>query len=467
MSQAQATEADEAGSSRPIKQRIVSAGIWSLVGHGFSLTIRFASNLLLTRLLAPDMFGVMAIAMIIITGLGMFSDVGLDQSIIRSTRGHDVRFLNTVWVIQIFRSILIWLFVVVAVLLLMLLTQHDLVSASSVYGNPSLRPVLLVLSVTALISGLSSTKIATSGRSLFVRNVVQMEVGSQAAGLCGVIAWLFFDRSVWALVFGAIVTSATRTLMSHLWLPGQANRWHWDRSAASEIFSFGKWIFLTSIAGFLLGNSDRLILGGLIDARTLGVYSIAVTIFALLEQILTRVIASAVFPALSEFARNRRSELKKAYSKFYMTIALAAYFCFGVLVLSSKTVIGVLYDARYSDAGWMLGVLSIGLLATPLQVSIQCFIALGAPQIHFRVLAVRLFGLLLSLPLGFQLFGLEGALVAIAANQLLALPIVIVNARKFGVFDLKKELVVLPAIGLGLMSGAVLNLAIDRLHAFL
>src|SRR5262245_49230326 len=103
-----------------LKQRVLNAGLWSLSGYGLSQAIRFGSNLLMTRLLVPEMFGVMAIATLVMVGLAMFSDVGLKPSVIQSKRGNDPAFLNTAWVIQILRGLVLWFFALCVSLLVFL-----------------------------------------------------------------------------------------------------------------------------------------------------------------------------------------------------------------------------------------------------------------------------------------------------------------------------------------------------------
>src|SRR4030081_2887241 len=96
-------------SSQPsLNHRVLNAGMWSLAGFALSLIIRLGSNLLMTRLLVPEMFGVMAIASTVMVGLAMFSDLGLKENIVQSTRGNEPTYLNTAWVIQILRGVLIW-----------------------------------------------------------------------------------------------------------------------------------------------------------------------------------------------------------------------------------------------------------------------------------------------------------------------------------------------------------------------
>jgi hypothetical protein len=62
-----------------LRQRVLKAGAWTLAGFGASQVIRFGSNLLMTRLLVPEMFGVMAVANVVMVGLSLFSDIGLPR----------------------------------------------------------------------------------------------------------------------------------------------------------------------------------------------------------------------------------------------------------------------------------------------------------------------------------------------------------------------------------------------------
>ena len=91
-----------------LRQRILRAGTWTFVGYGVSQAIRLGGNLVMTRLLVPEMFGVMAIASIVLAMLMMLSDIGLTHNIVQSRRGEDPVFLNTAWAVQIIRGGLLW-----------------------------------------------------------------------------------------------------------------------------------------------------------------------------------------------------------------------------------------------------------------------------------------------------------------------------------------------------------------------
>jgi O-antigen/teichoic acid export membrane protein len=440
----------------PLKQRVFTASAWSLGGYGVGMVIRFGSNLVMTRLLVPQMFGVMAIASVVMVGLALFSDLGLRQNIVQSRRGSDPAFLNTAWAVQILRGLVLWTCALFVSLVIFLAGRFGLVPPDSVYANPSLPYVIAALSFGAVISGFTSTKVFEASRNLSLGRITQRDIAAQTTGLACMLAWASVDRSIWVLVAGSLAAGTFQVVFSHLWLPGTKNIWHWDRGAATEIFHFGKWIFASSILGFLVNNSDRLLLGWLVDSSVLGVYAIAFLMFNAIEQVLTRVIGAVAFPALSEVVRDRK-DLKAAYYKFHRVIAPASYFCAGVLMTSGQTLVHVLYDPRYADAGWMLQILSASLLIAPFHLATQSYLALGRPQLHTRVLVLRLVALVVALPLGFFLYGTAGAIWGVVASLFLYLPILVFYNVRCGVFSLEKELVVLPAAFLGAAAGLSLT----------
>ncbi len=416
----------------------------------------------MTRLLVPDMFGVMAIATLVMVALAMFSDLGLSQNVIRSDRGSDPAFLNTAWMIQIFRGVLLWFLALSVGLLVLLADRMDMFPKNSAYLDPRLPYVIVLVSFTALIGGFQSTKLFEARRNLSLAHVTKIQITSQVAGLLLMFGWVLIDRSIWALVAGNVCSALVTVLLSHAWLPGVRNHWDWNRSAFSEIFHFGKWLFLSSILGFLANQGDRLLLGGLIDATLLGVYVIAAGIFNLAEQLLSIIIGDVSFSALSEVIRERPAHLKTSYYGFHVVIAPITYFCAGILMFFGQTLIALLYDRRYEQAGWMLEIISVALVTIPFRVAIDCLLALGLSRLFTQLLAIRVVSLFLLVPLGFHYFNLPGALWGFVASHFSSLPAIIYYKIRYGLFDLSKELLLMPAWLAGVLLAMGLNLAIGH-----
>ncbi len=452
---------ENAAERTPLKRRVVNAGAWSLLGYVAGQVIRFGSNLLMTRLLVPEMFGVMAIASLVMAALQMFSDVGLKLNIIQSKRGGDPAFLDTAWSIQIVRGVVLCTAALVIAIAIYAFQRAGMVGGATVYADPMLPFVIGTLSCGALFAGVSSTKLAEAGRNLALGLVTKLELISQVAGLLCMLLWVVVDRSIWALVAGNLCGGLVMTVASHLWLPGNVNRWQWDRGAVHEIIHFGKWIFLSSVLGFLVNNGDRLLLGGMVSSATLGAYVIAFMIFSSIDQLLSKIIGDISFPALSEIARERPEALKITYYQIHLVVACVSYFSAGALMMSGQALIDLLYDLRYAQAGWMLQVLAVAFLSIPLRTVTQCFMALGMPRLFSNIIVVRLAALIIAMPLGFRFFGLPGAVWGIALSQLSYIPSLIFNSIKHSLFDLRRELLPLPMVfigmGLGKLFAAVMG----------
>jgi O-antigen/teichoic acid export membrane protein len=316
---------------------------------------------------------------------------------------------------------------------------------------------MAVLSLNAVIGGFTSTKLATANRNLSMGWVTRIELLSQVAGFVFMITWALIDRSIWALVIGSLIAAIFRMLLSHFVLPGEKNRLCLEIQAFWEIFHFGKWIFLTSILGFLAMNGDRLLLGTLTDSATLGIYAIAYFVVHAIKKILSKIMGSIAFPAFSEIARERREALKTVYYKFRLPVDIATLFFTGLLFASGHLLIQLLYDERYVAAGHMLEILSIGLITARFSLDGQIYMALGKPRLLTPLLLIPVLALFGLMPLAFHTWGLNGAVWVVGVSTLLSVPITFYFRIQYNLFDLKRELMVLPMLVVGYLFGLIMN----------
>lgn len=414
-----------------------------------SQVMRLASNLVMTRLLMPEMFGVMALANVLMTGMQMLSDLGLKQNIVQSHRGNDPVFLNTVWSVQILRAGLLWLLMLCGAGGIHLASEWGWVPAQSVYAEPVLPLVIGILSFNILIIGFESTKLATASRSLALGRMMLIDLSCNLAGVLFMVGWALMEPSIWALVLGTLFTSVLRMSASHLLLPGVSNRLGWDGDSLREILHFGKWVFVTSLLGFLAANGDRILLGGLTDPATLGIYSIAFMMVSAMRDALAQLGSSVAFPAFSEIVRERREDLCRAYYKFRLPMDVITLLLTGILFSAGHLLIQALYDERYAAAGHMVEILGIALFEVRFALSSQGFLAMGLPKLLVPVILTRLLVLVGLMPLAYNWWGLDGALWVIGGSALFALPFTLLLKIRHGLFDLRRELLVLPLLGVG------------------
>jgi O-antigen/teichoic acid export membrane protein len=428
-----------------------------LAGYALSQAIRLGSSLVLTRLLAPDIYGVMSVGYMVITALVMFSDVGLAAGAIQNRRGDEPAFLNVTWIVQIVRGVVIMLAALAAATALSLGWLNGLLPAHSVYADPRIPSLLAVVSLYGLVSGFESTKVYLARRQIALGLLTRIDLLTQAVGTAFVIAWAFVSPSVWALATGWVFGAVFKTVLTHALLPGPRNRLAWNAAAFHEVFHFGKWTVLSSIFSFLLTSGDRLLLGVLFNAVTMGLYSIAGLLLSALQAALSKVVGYAVLPALSEIVRGRPGDLKATVYRIRRPLDLICLSAAGVLFFLGPPLVKLLYDSRYATAGWMLSVLGLTLVATRLDVFDQCLVALGRVRLLSVLNAVRLVALYTLVPLGYLGFGMEGAVTAVAISAIFNSVVVLSLQARLGLIDLRRELLALPIFGAGLLAGWLLR----------
>ena len=426
-----------------LKGRAVKASILELVGFAGAQVLRFASSLILSRLLFPEAFGLAALVSIFTFGLVMLSDVGLLESVVQNKRGDDQRFLDTAWTLQVARGVLLWLMACVLAWPMAL-----------AYGQPELSWMLVVGSSSLLILGFSSTSLFTLRRRMASGQLVRMELAAQGFGLVVTVPFAYWFPSAWAIVTGGLASAVYRTVASHLIDVGYRNRLGWDAEARHAIVSFGKWIFASSAFEFFSRQGDRLLLGHYLGVATLGVYSIASLLAEALGSATARISHSVLFPLFSQIRRDDPARLRELYYKTRLRLDLFGLVPIGMCMVLSQTLVDVLYDHRYQEAGWMLRLLCVrvamGTILVPLST---CLFSSGHTQYGLIQNAVRVIWILVGIPLAWSQWGVQGVVWTAATCELPALVVLWRAFHKLGLLMPRRELIAVAAVVVGLMLG--------------
>ncbi len=430
-------------SSAALQGRVRRASAWTSIGHGAGQLLRLLNNLILWHLLAPEVFGLMALVNACLTGLGLFSDLGLGPSIVQSARGNDPKYLNTAWTLQIGRGVLISL---AACLLAW--------PMAALYRQPQFAYLLLVISLSPFIMGFYSTRVFTAARKMALGHLSAINLVSQTAGIAVMIvgAWLY--HSIWAIVAGMLVSSALYTIWSHTFLPGIRNRFQWDAASARSLLHFGGWIFLSTSLTFLAGQSDRLVFGRMIPMAMLGVYSIATTFVAMSQTLASQVFSSVLFPVLSRL-HGEKADLSATFLRIRKPWLLLCGCTAACFVAGGPTLIRLLYKSNAYDAGWIMQILSGAVWLVALaNTNENALLAMGLPKWLAAGNAGKLAGMVLLIPIGFWSFGFPGAVAGIAASEILKYSVSVLGTRRRKLkglaqdFRLSLLVVVTSAIGL-------------------
>ena len=418
--------------SRPqLFTRAIRGSAFIVLGYGGSQALRLGANLILTRLLFPEAFGLMAIVTVFLVGLTMFSDVGIGPSISQSRRGDDPDFLNTAWTIQVIRGFGLWL-----------AAWALSWPVSWFYGDPALAYLLPVAGIALAIGGFDPTRIETAHRHLLVGRLTVLDLISQSIGIVTMVGLALWLQSVSALVLGNLVGVAARLVLTHFFLPGTPNRFRWEPAAASELIGFGKWIFASTIFGFLSAQGDRAVLGKVLTLSMLGVYNIGYFLASfpiLLGYAVTGRVLIPIYrekPARGSTANfHRLRQMRFALTGVILTLVL-------IMAHAGLPLVGFLYDDRYAQAGAI--VIAIACIQIPQIIGMsydQAALAAGDSRGFFVLSFVRATIQMTCLLIGATTAGLVGALVGLGVSALAVYPFVIWLARRHFVWDPVHDLV--------------------------
>jgi O-antigen/teichoic acid export membrane protein len=411
--------------------RFMRSSVFTLGGYAMAQVLRLASNLILTRLLFPEAFGMMALVSVIMQGLAMFSDVGVSPSIMQSKRGDDQKFLDTAWTIQVIRGVLLWL---TACLLA--------IPVATLYGEPLLAWILPCAGVTLFITGFNPTRLDSANRHLLMGRLTGLDLSVQAVTVVITIALAWYLESVWALVISGIISSILVLTAYNVFLPGQRNRFQWEREAADELISFGKWIFLSTICGFLYMQGDKLLIGKFLTLEQFGIYNIGFFLASfplLMGSMMTR---KLLIPLYRERPPSESMENFRSLQRMRFSLTAGMMAMTGGLSIAGVVLIDIMYDPRYLMAGAVVVLIAAMQMPQILVMTYeQAALASGDSRRFFVLSAARAVLTLGCLYVGLRFGGLFGALIGQGIAGLAAYPFVVWLARHARAWDPKHDVV--------------------------
>lgn len=318
---------------------------WVTGSYAFTQVARLATNVILAKLLAPQLFGIMLIINTLRTGLELLSDIGIAHNIISNPRGGESVFFNTAFTLQVIRGF--------ALGILALLVAGPVVR---MYDRPELTMLVPLMSILFILSGLQAPSRFLMMKHGEVRAYALSDIMLGIGSIAINVGLALYTPTVWALFIGLIMTTTLQTIVTHMLMERGVLKLRLDRDCVRQITSFGKWVFLSSLIYFLAMNYDRLYFAKAIPFAVLGIYGVARTFSDAAGQLVQRLGDMLIYPKIAathQDGAELRAILAPARGRLLLIIAGGL----AVVVALSDRIILLLYDQRYHAAAFMLPVL--------------------------------------------------------------------------------------------------------------
>ncbi|XOF35363.1 MAG: oligosaccharide flippase family protein [Candidatus Electrothrix sp. YB6] len=372
-----------------------------------STLISFVRNVVLARLLAPEDFGLIALALVLIQGMDALTSVGVEKYLIQKKKIDDV-IVGNIWLLNIVRGILLTL------LALALCPLY-----SSLVNNPATMQVLRIIAFVPLVEGLYNPNSILAERAMQFGRITVYETVCAVLNVSIVVfmAWLLRDAE--ALAWGILLGTFLDNLLAYFFFPPPKIP-KFDLSCQLELLSVAKHFAVIAAGTMIMMQGDNLIVGTLEGSEQLGLYVIAyqLAIFPIsfLHQIANR-IALPVFSSLQLDKFRLRSVLGNVLQVQLATIIpfviTAAFFAHELIV--------TLYGEAWTESGNVLRALVFVTLGRGLtHICVPYITGTGAFSFASKMKIFETSLFLVSVYIGTKYFGLIGAALGAGTGYMAA-----------------------------------------------
>jgi len=334
----------------PLVTRVRSGISWNVSSSLLGQFIGFLRSVTLARILAPEDFGLFAMALTVVTAADALTTIGLDRTIIANqfqTRAELEAHLDTVWSAELIRRIIVALVVSLSAF-----------PMAQFYRQSDLKIIIPILACANLVQGFQNIGLVLLQKEINFRRVFWFDLTTNVGGVVLTIALAAVLRNVWALVLGMLLTATIGTALSYVF-HSYRPRVKFERVALAKAAHFGKFAIVFAVASYVANTADNIMVGRLLGTAALGNYSLAFNIASAPIIVVIFSVSAVLLPAYAEINSQDPAMLEPAFTKSFNLTVLIMLTIAVPLFFFADEVVQVLFGARWTSAGSVLRILAL------------------------------------------------------------------------------------------------------------
>ena len=316
-----------------LRSKGLKALAWDFFGKLARYGTTFIVTIILSRLLEPSDFGLIAMVMVIVILALVFTDVGLGAALVQRRRLLPVHY-SSVFFFNIFIGGS-----------LTLLTYLSVDWISGFYNNKELIPILKVTALLFVINSFSSVQMSKLSRELNYKALAKSDIGAAVlSGLTG-IGLAFYGAGVWSLVAQVVSRGVYYNIFIwsvSKWVPSLL----FSFKALRQLWGFGFRMFLSTLLEIIYRRLDIIIIGKLFTPAILGFFDQAKRLDLMITYLSSGSIMAVMFPVLSK-VQNDLIRFQNIILKILGIIVFITFFLLGVMYVISDEFIVLLYGEKW------------------------------------------------------------------------------------------------------------------------
>ncbi|MBL8062705.1 MAG: lipopolysaccharide biosynthesis protein [Anaerolineales bacterium] len=357
---------------------------------------------ILARFLAPEHFGVVALATLTMDYLSVVNDLGLGAALIQK-RERIQESANIAFILNVVAGTIL-------TIAIFLIAPY----AALFFKEPQVTSVLQLLGLTFIITSFGSVQNVLLQKELNFRKKIIPELGSTIVKAVISISLAVTGFGVWALVFGQIIGVAFSSLLLWIIVPWRPS-FSWDTTIARDMFKYGLSIMGNNAMSIWEDSFDYFVIGLLYTPAALGIYTLAYKLPQTLVLHILWIMTAVLFPAFSSL-QNQIDALKKSFLLILRYVELLVTpLCLG-MVIAADPLIRVAFGEQWLDAIPILRILSLYVWVVSIGFHVgDIYKAIGRPDILIKM-SIPMFALRILL----LWIGAQYSLVGVALAHLTA-----------------------------------------------
>jgi lipopolysaccharide exporter len=395
---------------------VIRGSVWTIALRWAVRLLGLASTVFLVRFLTPRDFGIVAIAMLVVGMIEIFSETGQRLALIRHpapTREH----YDSAWTI----SILIGLALGTLIFAVAPVTMHYFHEAESV-------TVMHFLALRAVLGGFENIGVVMLRRNLNFSRLFKYSIWVKLTSFVVTIPLAFVLRNYWALVFGIIMSQLASVVLSYVMHPYRPRICF---AKVRELWSFSTWALFKHVGNYASARLDEFLVGGLFGAASMGRYNVSADIATAATNEINAPMIATLFPVMSTI-QSQPDKLRALYLRsLYLSGLLCVSTSVGVAV-SAREIVDVVLGYQWHSTEHLIIYLALagGLLG--LSQSVYTFLdVIGQPRLGARLMWTRALALAAVLvPTGYLLHSMEAIAAARLAVMAAVLPGMFIPLRQ-------------------------------------
>jgi O-antigen/teichoic acid export membrane protein len=429
--------------------RVANAASWAFLLQLVFKVLDLVRTVVLARLIAPNDFGLMGIAMLVVSLVMNFTQLGFSSALVQRKGDLEPEYLNTAWTVEIVRGLALGM---------VLLAGAPLVG--TFFDAPEAVGLTQLMAVGLVIGGFTNVGVVAFDRDLEFQRRFVFRLVPNVADLLVSITLAIVLRSAWALAAGWVASRVATVVASYVAHPYRP-RLRWDRERATTLLRFGIWLLGSQVLLYLMLNLDDIWVGRLLGATALGFYQMAFTLSQVMTTEVTSVVNTVAFPAYSR-VQDDLPRLRRAYLSSLQFVAFLAFPMAAGLWFVGEEAVRVFLGDKWLPALPAFYVLLLwGLIRSLLATTGPLFRGIGRPDTQTKIQALQLVLLALAIyPLTSQ-YGIVGAAWATVVAAVVPDTIALVAAARVTRTNWEdmSRIILVPAIQSAVMYSVLLGLA--------